>query len=69
LFFFAQWECPDFYQIPLTDAWVLKASANSQDWWTVGKFVETVGDDSAPDTFVLANASHDILQNDQLYGE
>ena len=31
------WECPDFYRIPNTDAWVLKASTGGRDWWSVGK--------------------------------
>jgi beta-fructofuranosidase len=53
------WECPDFYRLPGTDAWVLKASA-SGDWWTVGTYTE-VSDPTKPDKFqpVSGNDIHD----------
>eukprot|EP00911_Craspedida_sp_UC1_P002038 UC1_evm1s1574 len=44
------WECPDFYPVPGTDLWVLKASANG-DWWSVGTYTPVKGLNSV-DTFV-----------------
>eukprot|EP00051_Salpingoeca_urceolata_P019773 m.291826 g.291826 ORF g.291826 m.291826 type:complete len:584 (+) comp19480_c0_seq4:2017-3768(+) len=58
------WECPDFYQIPSTDAYVLKASAGG-DWWTVGSYKQTDGV-SKPDTFVPASGN-DIHDDNQKY--
>lgn len=37
------WECPDFYQIPGSDKWVLKGSA-SGDWWSLGNYTEVSGE-------------------------
>jgi len=57
------WECPDFYHLPGTDAWVLKASDNG-DWWTVGTYTE-VANDTAPDTYELR--SGDVCEEAQKY--
>jgi len=58
------WECPDFYRLPKTDAYVLKASA-SGDWWTVGKYDE-VTDIAKPDTFTPLSGN-DIHDGNQKY--
>jgi len=42
------WECPDFFQIPGTDKWVLKGSA-SGDWWALGSYTQKTG--MVEDTF------------------
>lgn len=52
----AFWECPDFFPIPGTDAYVLKGSA-SGDWWSVGKYTEVAGSKDA-DTFTPS--SYDV---------
>jgi len=57
------WECPDFYNIPNTDAWVLKASAGG-DWWAVGEYHENP-DPTKADSFTPT--SGDIHDNSQKY--
>jgi sucrose-6-phosphate hydrolase SacC (GH32 family) len=50
------WECPDFF--PLSDPadpdgdpqWVLKASSQGKDWWSLGHYTEVSGE--APDVFL-----------------
>lgn len=59
------WECPDFYRIPGTDAWVLKASTGGRDWWSVGKYTE-VADATLPDSFT-PYAGQDIGEANQKY--
>ena len=58
------WECPDFYRIPGTDSWVLKASAGG-DWWTVGTYAE-VDDLGKADTFTPLSGN-DIHDGHQQY--
>ena len=36
------WECPDFFRMPGTDKFVLKASSGS-DWWSLGTYTEKPG--------------------------
>ena len=61
------WECPDFFQLPGTNAWVFKASAQTEagdhDYWTVGSFEEVSGLTKA-DRFKLASGN-DILDGNQ----
>lgn len=57
------WECPDFYNIPGTDTYVLKASAGG-DWWATGEYVEEK-DPTKPDSFIPHSA--DIHGGDQKY--
>merc|ERR1719331_369599 len=57
------WECPDFYKIPNTDTYVLKASAGG-DWWATGRFVEQ-SDPTKADSFVPSG--FDIHDNNQKY--
>jgi len=57
------WECPDFYPIPGSDKYLLKASANG-DWWAVGDYTENP-DPSQPDSFTPT--SGDIHDNNQKY--
>jgi len=59
------WECPDFYRLPGTDAWVLKASAGGDDWWTVGKYTEVV-DATKADVFTPLSGN-DIRDGNQQY--
>jgi len=57
------WECPDFYPIPGTNTYVLKASAGG-DWWASGQYIEN-SDPTKPDSFVPHSA--DIHGGDQKY--
>jgi len=57
------WECPDFYPIPGSDKYLLKASAGG-DWWSVGDYTEN-SDPSKPDSFTPT--SGDIHDNSQKY--
>ncbi len=73
------WECPDFFRLPGTDAWVLKASTSCEedhrptaaaqkqvgcDWFTVGTYTE-VADPTKADVFVPASG-YDIREGRQL---
>jgi len=37
------YECPDIFPIPGTDKWLLKGSAQHQEWWILGTYTEVSG--------------------------
>jgi len=37
------YECPDIFPIPGTDKWLLKGSAQNQEWWILGTYTEVPG--------------------------
>ena len=41
------WECPDMFQLPGSDKWVLKGSCGG-DWWTVGDYTMGATDSYKP---------------------
>lgn len=61
----SMWECPDFYRIPSTDAYVLKASTGGKDWWAVGSYTEDSSGTKA-DSFTPASGN-DIEDGNQKY--
>ena len=59
----AFWECPDFFQIPGSDKWVLKGSA-SGDWWSLGTYAQVAGmkeDTFTPVSYDVHDGSTDGL--------